>query len=193
MKVHILSDLHVEFAHFDYPVCDADVVILAGDIHVREKGLDWALESIPDVPVIYVMGNHEYYGAAYPKLVDDIKYKAQGSNVHVLENNVVNINGVNFIGCSLWTDFKIFGDPQTAGYECQRLINDYKKIRRWPSYSKLRSIDVALMHKVSLKWLDEALSHLQGEKNIIVTHHAPSIKSLPQHRRKRITCAALCL
>ena len=190
MKVHILSDLHVEFEHYEYPACNADVVILAGDIHVRERGLDWALENIPDTPVMYVMGNHEYYGAAYPKLVDGMKSRAQGSNVHILENNVVTIDDVNFIGCTLWTDFKIFGDPRIAGSECQELINDYKKIRRWPTYSKLRSIDVASMHEVSFRWLGNTLKQYRGEKNIVITHHAPSLKSLPEHRQNRITSAA---
>ena len=62
MKLRILSDLHVEFEDFEPPPVDADVVVLAGDIHVRHHGVDWARERFPGVPVLYVLGNHEYYG-----------------------------------------------------------------------------------------------------------------------------------
>ena len=48
MKLHVLSDIHVEFEAFDAPATDADVVILAGDIHVGRNGLDWALQQFPD-------------------------------------------------------------------------------------------------------------------------------------------------
>lgn len=190
MKIHVLSDLHIEFGHFQYPECNADVVVLAGDIHVRDKGVIWAMENIPHIPVVYVMGNHEYYGSAYPKLVDDVKEKTQGSNVHVLENDSIKLDGINFIGCTLWTNFELFGNPEIIGYECQQLINDYKKIRRWPSYSKLRSIDVASIHLQSFTWLNETLLHLKDEKNIVVTHHAPSIKSLPEFRKNKVSSAA---
>ena len=62
MKIHILSDLHTEFAEFSPPDTDADVVVLAGDIGVGLGGIEWAASKFPKVPVIYVPGNHEYYG-----------------------------------------------------------------------------------------------------------------------------------
>ncbi|GAB1537707.1 hypothetical protein NUACC21_03600 [Scytonema sp. NUACC21] len=71
MKIQILSDLHLEFQPFHIPHTDADVFVLAGDINLGKKGVAWAVENIPSKPVIYVLGNHEYYGAAYPKLVTD--------------------------------------------------------------------------------------------------------------------------
>ncbi|MCX4026143.1 metallophosphoesterase [Spartinivicinus marinus] len=60
MKVQILSDLHVEFKYYQYESCDADVVVLAGDIHTKEHGVDWAAKNITDKPVIYILGNHEF-------------------------------------------------------------------------------------------------------------------------------------
>lgn len=56
MKLHVLSDIHVEFELFDAPRTDADVVVLAGDVHVGRKGLKWALKQFPNKPVIYVLG-----------------------------------------------------------------------------------------------------------------------------------------
>jgi len=98
VKIQVLSDLHIEFQDFTYPSCDADVVVLAGDIHAKDKGVKWAVENIPrEIPVIYVLGNHEFYGKAHPKFIGEIKAKAKDTNVHVLENDVVSINGVNFM------------------------------------------------------------------------------------------------
>ena len=61
MKIHVLSDLHTEFADFEPPDTDADVVVLAGDIGVGTGGIEWAGQRFADGPVLYVPGNHEYY------------------------------------------------------------------------------------------------------------------------------------
>ena len=60
MRIHLLSDLHLEFAHFAVPVTDADLVILAGDIAQGIDGIVWAKQQFK-IPVIYVASNHEYY------------------------------------------------------------------------------------------------------------------------------------
>lgn len=190
MKIQILSDLHIEFQDYEYPACDADVVVLAGDIHAKDKGVVWAAENIPGIPVIYVMGNHEYYGKAHPKFIGEIRNTAKGTNVHVLEDDFVCIGGVNFIGCTLWTDFELFGDPRIAGYQCQQVMTDYKKIRKTPQYSKLRSLDTAIIHANSLRWLDKTLSSLEGKNNVVVSHHGPSIQSAPENKRDDITTSA---
>lgn len=148
MKIQILSDLHIKFEEYDYPITDADLVVLAGDIHGTDKGIIWAQENIK-VPVIYVLGNHEYYKKAYPKFIREIKDTARNSNVHVLENDYINIDGINLLGCTLWTDFELFGDPRDSGYQCQQIMTDYKKIRRSPSYSKMITIDTAVIHSIS--------------------------------------------
>jgi predicted phosphodiesterase len=62
MKIRILSDLHLEFRHWTPPEADADVIVLAGDIHVGIHGVEWARRSFPLNPVVYVPGNHEFYG-----------------------------------------------------------------------------------------------------------------------------------
>jgi Icc-related predicted phosphoesterase len=59
-------------------------------------------------------------------------------------------------------------------------MNDYKLIRRDPSYSKLRTIDTYKIHQISKNWLQKSLEESKSYKNIVITHHAPSIKSVPQ-------------
>ena len=67
MKLLVLSDLHLEFSYFEPVATDADVVVIAGDLHKKDRGLEWLQEHFSDRPVIYVAGNHEYYGAAIPR------------------------------------------------------------------------------------------------------------------------------
>ncbi len=190
MRIQILSDLHIEFEEFEYVDSDSDVLILAGDIHVKDKGILWAVENIKNKPVLYVLGNHEFYGKAYPKLIDSIREKTQGTNIHLLEKDVVTIDGVNFLGCTLWTDFELFGDPRITGYQCQQIITDFKKIRLSPKFSKLRSKDVSAIHRQSIDWLKSELSKKRNEKNIVITHHGPSKKSLPDGRDDDIYSAS---
>jgi len=190
MKVQLLSDLHLEFENFTYPKVACDVVILAGDIHTKTQGIQWAMESVPDTPVIYVMGNHEYYGKTYPKLIDAAKELAKGSNVHVLENEVLTLGNVNFLGCTLWTDFEIYGDPRIVGYHCQQAMNDYRKIKKLPGYSKIRSIDVARIHKESKAWLAKELEARKSQKNVVISHLGPSLKSVATEFQDDLTTAA---
>jgi len=190
MKIQLLSDLHIEFESYGYPDVDSDVVVLAGDIHTKTHGVLWAIENITDKPVIYVLGNHEYYGKTYPKLIDTAKELAKGSNVHVLENEVITLDGVNFLGCTLWTDFRLYGDPRIAGYHCQQAMNDYRKIKKLPGYSKIRSIDVAQIHHASKTWLAKELKARKGAKNIVLTHHGPSLKSVSAEFKNDLTTAA---
>lgn len=190
MKIQLLSDLHVEFGDYSYQETDCDVIVLAGDIHTKERGVSWALEHIKGKPVIYVFGNHEFYGATYPKLLNKMKQRCIGSNIHILENDALALDGVNFLGCTLWTDFELFGDAPRSGYQCQQTMNDYKKITRLPGYSKLRSMDVALINKKSQLWLIEQLKGLENQVNVVVTHHGPSIQSVPEHYKEDTVTSA---
>jgi len=108
MKLHMLSDLHTEFAGFSPPDTGADVVILAGDIGVGLGGIEWAARRFPKVPVIYVPGNHEFYGHDIG-LTDQLKAAAP-ADIHILNNDTLELEGIRFLGCTLWTDFNLHGE-----------------------------------------------------------------------------------
>lgn len=190
MKIQVLSDLHLEFAPFDAPITDADAVVLAGDTHPGTKGLAWACQAFPTKPVIYVCGNHEFYGQSIPKHQLRLLELARGSNVHLLENGGVSIAGVRFLGCTLWTDFALFGDPRIAGYEATQRMTDYRRIRLDPSYRRLRSVDACALHHQSRRWLQAELSAPVPGPTVVVTHHAPSPRSLPDAERSQLLSAA---
>jgi len=179
MRIQIISDLHQEFGFSDLSFDKADVVVLAGDTNLGIKGIEWVKRTITKQPVIYVLGNHEYYKGSYPKTLNKIIDAAKDTNIFVLENNRIELDGIRFHGTTLWTDFSIFGDAMYHGVICQSKMNDYKKITRSPSYSKLRSIDTYHIHMISRKWLNDSLEESKSFQNIVITHHAPSIRSVP--------------
>ncbi|WP_045464182.1 metallophosphoesterase [Sporocytophaga myxococcoides] len=189
MKIQVASDLHQEFGRSEIEFDKADLLILAGDVSLGIKGIQWILSEIK-IPVIYVLGNHEYYKGSYPKTLNKIKDVAKNTHVHVLENNSIELDGITFHGATLWTDFELFGNPRYTGGLVQSKMNDYKLIRRDPSYSKLRTIDTYKIHKASLKWLEESLGTSSSKKNIVISHHAPSIKSLPERLKENIVSSA---
>ena len=180
MNLQLLSDLHLEFEPFEYIPTSADVLVLAGDIHMGLKGLEWIKKVQLNIPVIYVLGNHEYYKQTYPKLIHKLKEEAKEHQIYILENETITLDGYHFHGATLWTDFNLFGDPRQVGIHCQSTMNDCKYIRRLPNYSKMRTIDLAHIHKQSKKWLEKSLQSTKRDKNIIITHHAPSIQSIPE-------------
>ena len=190
MKIQIISDLHQEFGLTELSFDNADVVVIAGDVNLGIKGLHWIQSRIKDKPVIYVLGNHEYYKSAYPKVLNKLKRLTENTNVHILEDSFIDIDDIRFHGCTLWTDFSIFGDPMEYGIICQSVMNDYKMIKRDPSYSKMRTIDTYKIHQVSRKWLDESLQNSKKSKNIVITHHAPSLQSVSeQYKNDPVTAA----
>jgi len=190
MNIQVLSDLHLEFGKADLDFTGVDLVILAGDIHTGEKGFEWIEQHIRATPVIYVLGNHEYYRSSYPKLLHKLRQQAAGTNIHVLEKESVEMDGIRFHGTTLWTNFELFGDPKIVGPICQQALNDYRLIRLDPSYSKLRSINTHVFHYQAVRWLRESLLSSNAKTNIVITHHAPSPRSIPERYRNDIVSAA---
>ncbi|QEN03358.1 phosphoesterase [Thiospirochaeta perfilievii] len=188
MKIQILSDLHLEFDYRDYNFTKCDLLILAGDIHTGTKGLEWIQQQVSDIPVIYVMGNHEYYGYCYPSLLNKCRGIAKGSNIHLLENDSITIQNITFHGATLWTDFNLFGNPEIAQFECDRNMNDSRLIRLDENYAKFKAAITKEIHIQSIKWLAKSLNNSKTDKNIIVTHHAPTFKSIaPRYKESPIT------
>lgn len=185
MKIHVLGDLHLEFGEFTPPPVETDVVVLAGDIHIKGRAIPFIQNMFPRTPVIYVPGNHEYYRDALPKLDDTLRAAAQGTNVHFLENEEFILGNVRFLGCALWTNFTLFGFDKRAScmQAAERAMLDYALIRVSPKYGKFTPLHSAILHRQSRKWLEEQLAKPFAGRTVVVTHHAPSLQSLQQRFR----------
>lgn len=176
MKLHILSDLHTEFADFSPPDVDADIVILAGDIGVGLGCIEWAANNFPKTPVIYVPGNHEYY--LHDIGVTDDLIRQSPKNIHVLNNDKMVFNGVRFLGSTLWTDFRLHGEGEAwfARQRARQLIEDFASISN--SKRRFTPEDSVELHEASKAWLVNELERKFQGSTVVVTHHLPASTSI---------------
>ncbi len=179
MKLLILSDLHNEFAVFEPAGTMADAVVLAGDIDNGDEGIAWARRAWPDRKIVYVAGNHEFYGGEYLETLASLRKSAAAHRVFLLQDDEVVIDGLRFLGSTLWTDFEFFGAESKAEAmdEGQRRLNDFRLIRYGQSgtFTPSHSVDI---HRRSLAWLRARLDEPFEGPTVVVTHHLPSMKSV---------------
>ena len=180
ISIHILSDLHLEFSSYT-PTIQADITVLAGDIYVGTKGLAWARECFPNSEIIYVAGNHEFYHHNYQILLEQFRSEAEQYDIHFLEKNEIILDGIRFLGCTLWTDYKCFeGLSQVAamdniGYRLadHRLIQTADKNGQFGYFSTHHARQV---HTDSVSWLTQKLFDESFDgKTVVVSHHGPSL------------------
>jgi Calcineurin-like phosphoesterase superfamily domain len=196
VRLHVLSDLHLEQEPFGPRDVQADAVVLAGDIDAGTRGVDWARRFARDRAVIYVAGNHEFYGHAMPGLIDQLRRAAAGSSVQVLENDELILDGVRFLGCTLWSDFDFDGPERRAEAMrlSERVVNDYKQIWFGPQARLLAARDTRLVHLSSRRWLAERLAQPHAGPTVVVTHHSPVIRTrppCPSFARSRVRSPAM--
>lgn len=181
VRLYVLSDLHLERQPFTPPPVQADVVVLAGDISIGTSGVEWAREWADGRPVLYVVGNHELYGHSLPGLIDELRAAAAGSSIHILENDELIVEGVRFLGCTLWSDFDFDGVDRRAEAMLlsERVVNDYGQITVGSDGRALAPADTRRLHLSSRAWLDQRLRQPHPGPTVVVTHHAPLIRSRP--------------
>ncbi|CAK07671.1 MULTISPECIES: metallophosphoesterase [Rhizobium] len=186
MKLWVASDLHLEFGQpFSQTVPDgADIFVCAGDLLTRGIGpsISWLAANIAEaMPVVFVAGNHEFYGASMQESIRDARAVAdRHPNIHYLENDTVDIGGVRFVGGTLWTDFRVLGgDPELAMVAAQAGMNDYRRIKfEKRPFRKFRPIHAYRKHQETRNFLASELRDGEGRQTVVVTHHAPSILSI---------------
>jgi predicted phosphodiesterase len=181
MKIRILSDLHLEFLDWTPPAADADVVILAGDIHTGVRGMEWARRRFPDTPVIYVPGNHEFYGGRMQDVLTALRNEAPRFRVHLLDGDEVVLGGARFLGATLWTDFALYGSaPPELGRamaDAKYSTNDFRVIR-YGDQGLFRPEHARDIHLGQVKWLADKLAEPFDGQTIVVTHHLPHRQSI---------------
>lgn len=183
MRIALASDIHTEIVAPDYYqqtaytkiLRTADVVVLAGDIAVTPGGLrsvaDW-LRSNTHAPILFILGNHEYYQQIFPSALRD--YHAALSDIpgaHLLEKSQVRLAGVRFLGCTLWTDFA--GGRHLAA--CETGMSDFALITDGETGKPIRAVRLAKEHAASVAWFDAQFPN--SMPTVVITHHAPSFLS----------------
>ena len=221
MKIGIISDVHAEFFPSgtrlytppeqgevrpplhpygpDLSILNGkiDLLILAGDVAVGSGTCDLlrAIRSYLDVPVAYVMGNHEPYQGTIEILLRTFREELAGSGVHFLDCDELVLDAadgkrVRILGCTLWTNFALFGDHnvEPCMIAAGRLISDYRWIGtgggpeswNWERGRKLDPADTLAFHKRDHAWLEAKLESPFDGETVVITHMCPSRKSVPE-------------
>ena len=206
MRIHVITDVHLEFQKWrrtwDIASVDCDVHVLAGDTGNGFLGLDFALMKFTR-PVVMVAGNHEMYcQRPMEQWWRKAREKVADSHVHLLENESLVIGKTRFLGATLWSDYRLFGDErqEELGRLAEKESNDFGNIflsRRGPihfdadpyafGFTRKRSGDrltwkkVAEMHQRSREFLEaEVVKTGDWNETVVVTHHAPSANGIEQ-------------
>jgi predicted phosphodiesterase len=172
-----MSDLHVESTRgWDLPPARErpafDVMIVAGDLVTRaERGVRWLLERVTDRTVLYVPGNHEFFGADIDRTVEKARQAAAGTNVRILQNDAEKIADCLFVGATFWSDFELFGNRAFAMNRAGDVMNDYRKIRKHSYAQRLRPIDTVTRHHASREFIARTIRDTPTGRKVVITHH----------------------
>ena len=201
MKIWTLSDLHLgrHDEDIDLDIPDADACVVAGDLYQPLLGSLRMLGTrvAKRMPVVFVAGNHEFYGDSYTR-GRSLAHSDPVPGVHFLDDAVVVIDGVRFVGATLWTDYALYAgglSPKGADIEIAsametagRLIRDHSRIRvggdgaaHWWTPSDARRV-----HQRSKAFIEFALAQPFDGPTVVVTHHAPHAGSVAP--RTAIAC-----
>ena len=187
MKIQILSDLHIEFQDHNIQYNDdakETVLVLAGDCFLFKNSTKYVeiLSQYCNIfkHVLLIPGNHEFYKSSIirgpEKLSQGIEY-AGIKNFTLLNKSSTTIDGVKFVGCTLWADFE--RDPAIKNL-AQEKMNDYKRIRHGtteiPWKRKLNTNDTLGLHLEHKQFIENEIQ----ERTVVITHHAPSYESIAE-------------
>ena len=200
MKIDYVSDIHLEFDSCSDDFMSAassvntrstqfkDTLVLAGDINIKTRHRWVEFMSFRYKHVVYVFGNHEYYGS----YIEGIERKTRAAlahcdNVHILQNESVALDGVTFHGATLWSDFEK-GNPLSymACGDKNGGLNDFRLIRIDEGKRRFTPTRCHTEHNVAKVFLRENVK----EGDVVVTHHAPTYNSIaPKYRGSKINGA----
>jgi len=193
MKIFPVSDMHLEFHQQSLPPYRgmADVIVCAGDMHTKGRAPKLLRMIFNHQEIIYIAGNHEYYGSSIEEQDELLREECKKDGIHFLQRDKVEIDGVTFAGCTLWSDFKLFGPEQEAKAitETRRCLRDYHAIHLDKQKTRIiEPADTVAIHHKDITWLHEQFVQ-KPDKLVVVTHHGPSIKSLhPAYTEDIVSC-----
>jgi predicted phosphodiesterase len=180
-RFRVFSDLHLEFVDWTPPPAEADAILLAGDIAIGTHGIEWARRQFADTPIVYVPGNHEFYGAQLPDAVAALRAEAQRADVHFLDGHECVVGGTRFLGTTLWTDYALYASTpaevdRAMAYAAEEM-NDFRMIK-WADGNAFNPDLVREMHLTRAQWLADRLAEPFDGPTVVITHHLPHPQSI---------------
>ncbi len=186
VKVAIASDLHLAPFSSKYrrefldPSLEPDIIILAGDIAEGRYSIQTIHETadrFPSAEIVFVAGNHEFYGGCHSEVLRELRAAFECcSRIHFLENARIEVEGLTILGCTLWSDFSILGEPELAMREAEKYIADFTYIKT-DNHNRFTPSDAARLFQGSYEFLDDNLANSNPATTIVVTHFPPGMSS----------------
>jgi hypothetical protein len=199
MRIQLLSDLHLELYPDFVPVAakDVDILVLAGDIGSYQEGSllsgdDFGLSRFsplqtnsPWPRVLYLPGNHEFDSLDFDRTYAHLRQTCDRLGIEWLEQEVITIGSVRFIGSTLWSDFESLArDEPNMTRQMQALEKAYRAANFYlQKHTALRdgipmlAPDIRELSLACQSWLQQALTTPFDGTTIAVTHFAPTLKS----------------
>lgn len=195
MKIWMLSDLHIKQKDAislvkpdSFP--EADVCVIAGDVcDSMHLSVNWAGKVVrPVMPVVYVLGNHEFYDTSIEFGRKNARMIAKAQDVTLLDDSSAVIGGVRFVGGTLWTDFELFATGEgverkeqvaLAMHKTKYGLADFTNIYLQGAAKNgviprfLRPKDTLDLHREARCFLERELAAPFDGPTVVVTHHAP--------------------
>jgi Icc-related predicted phosphoesterase len=187
MRAWIFSDLHLEVKgeSLRIEVPDADVCICAGDLMDGgvAPSIEWLAEFVaPFMAVVIVPGNHEFYRSSIKEgLFAGYDAMKRHHRVFLLDGDCVVLGGYRFIGATLWTDFNLHNDPRLAMAVAKEQLNDYRRIKLSKTpFKRFTPQESLRLHHMATIEIDNVYRSMPDMPTVVVTHHAPSMMSVPR-------------
>lgn len=178
MKLWIMSDLHLDAHRFEMrmPATRPDILVVAGDVATPlSRGIQWLRETT-DLPIVMVAGNADFHGTRITDEKALARQLAGEAGIHLLEEDATIVVGVRFLGATLWTDYKLDGDHFGAMNAATMGMMDHRQIGT--DDGAFRPENAASAHRRAKAWLDGMLSQPFDGPTVVVTHHAPTPRSI---------------
>jgi Icc-related predicted phosphoesterase len=186
IRLQVFSDLHIDVRQ---PKAikigpDVDAVVVAGDVcEGAEHAFAYLRQIVPmQIPIAMTLGNHEFYRRCWREEVAQARTAAPLYGVHLLENDEVVVGGgVRLVGCTLWTDYRLYGEGYVplAMHAASDGLNDHRRIM-WAKqpWQRFRPQEALLLHQRSRTFIETALAKPFAGATVVVTHHAPHPRSV---------------
>ena len=208
MRIQVLSDLHLEFGGAGVPPLapEAEIVVLAGDLApAKRRSVRLAARAWKGAAhILYVPGNHEYYGSRIAEAQRRLALDCAEWGVTLLDTEAVTIGHVRFIGATLWTDFRLDGElrelyahdavgqglndfcgsirggPAPRNRRSRQELDDLGGSVRATSWTDFTTREAAQLHARDRAFIEAELAQAgeAGLETVVVTHHAPSPRSI---------------
>lgn len=182
MKIRLLSDLHMEGYKYYYEWAGEDALILAGDIHNRNRHHELLDQIPPNVTILFVAGNHEYYHGNFQEVNNYLKeLEVKYHNFEFLDNRGIGFDGLEFFGGTMFTDFGLYGETERwfAEHAAQRGINDFGAITTYDHNNELWDWNIKdhkAEHAKFVRELQAWKKATEGKRRIVITHFMPTEK-----------------